>query len=162
MYLRIYVFTCPIWFPYQVIFMSFNSNETGVTKGTATANISGARDLTFAFSWVFGLLDLQFSAWCFECPFVLLHFANITRSSSIYSFWLRFWYLQTFSVSLPVLSWLCNFLKCHLKHCANIILCRTYCTVFSRSRLIASSIELSMPMLLFIFFWQYIVCDCFW
>jgi len=33
-----YIYVCPTRFPYQMIFVSFNSNTTGVTCGAGAAN----------------------------------------------------------------------------------------------------------------------------
>ena len=53
-----------IRFPYQMMFVSFNSNTTGVTCGAGTANSSGTSEYTPGFSG-FALLDIQFSVQCF-------------------------------------------------------------------------------------------------
>ena len=46
----IYVYLCPTRFPYQMMFVSLNSNTTGVTCGAGTANLSGAPEITPVFS----------------------------------------------------------------------------------------------------------------
>jgi hypothetical protein len=40
---------CPTWFPYQMMFVSLNSNTTGVKCGVGTANSSGAPEQTPGF-----------------------------------------------------------------------------------------------------------------
>jgi type III secretory pathway component EscS len=50
LYVFIYVHWCPTRFPYQMMFVSFNSNRTGVTCGAGTANPSGAPEF-IRFLW---------------------------------------------------------------------------------------------------------------
>jgi len=42
----IYVHWCPTRFPYQMMFISFNSNTTGGTCGAGTTNPFGAHEFT--------------------------------------------------------------------------------------------------------------------
>jgi len=43
------MYWCPTRFPYQMMFVSFNINTTGVTCGEGTANPSRAPELTPGF-----------------------------------------------------------------------------------------------------------------
>jgi hypothetical protein len=52
LFVFIYVWCCPTRYPYQIMFVSFNSNMTGVTCGAGTANFSGAPGITPVFSRV--------------------------------------------------------------------------------------------------------------
>ena len=52
LFLFIYAYWCATRFPCQVMFVSFNSNTTGVTSGAGTANLYGSPGLTAGFSWV--------------------------------------------------------------------------------------------------------------
>ena len=51
LFVFIYVFWCATRFPYQMMFMSLNSNTTGVTCGARTANPSGAHEFTPGIKW---------------------------------------------------------------------------------------------------------------
>jgi hypothetical protein len=42
----LYLFTCPTRFLYQMMFVTFNSNTTGVTCGAGTAYPSGTPEFT--------------------------------------------------------------------------------------------------------------------
>ena len=44
-----YVYWCPTRFPYQLMFMSLNSNMRGVTCGAGTANPFGELEFTPGF-----------------------------------------------------------------------------------------------------------------
>ena len=50
LFVFIYVSWHPMRFPYQTMFLSFNSNMMGVTGGTGTANISGAPEFSLVCS----------------------------------------------------------------------------------------------------------------
>jgi hypothetical protein len=52
--LFVFIYVCCFLtrYPYQMMFVSFNSNMTGVTCGAGTANLSGAPGLTPVFSRV--------------------------------------------------------------------------------------------------------------
>ena len=52
LFLFIYAYWCATRFPCQMMFVSFNSNTTGVTGGAGIANPSGAPELTAGFSGV--------------------------------------------------------------------------------------------------------------
>ena len=52
LFLFIYVYWCPTWFPFQMMFVSFYSNKTGVINGAGTANPSGVPEFTTGFSEV--------------------------------------------------------------------------------------------------------------
>ena len=58
LYVFIYVNWCTTRFPYYIMFVSFNSNTTGVTCGAGFANPSGAHEFTPRFLVGFVLLDL--------------------------------------------------------------------------------------------------------
>jgi hypothetical protein len=45
----IYAYWCPIQFPYQIMFVSFNNTTTDVTCEAGTANPSGAHECTAGF-----------------------------------------------------------------------------------------------------------------
>jgi hypothetical protein len=42
----IYAYWYPTRLPYQMMFVSFNTNASGVTRGAGTANHAGAPDIT--------------------------------------------------------------------------------------------------------------------
>ena len=45
----IYIYWCPTRFPYQMIFVSFNTKMTGVTSGAETVDPSGTPKLSTDF-----------------------------------------------------------------------------------------------------------------
>jgi len=51
LFVFINIYWCPTRFPCQMMFMSFNSNMTGVTYGAGTANPSGAPEFTPSLKW---------------------------------------------------------------------------------------------------------------
>ena len=51
-YLYLFVWLCPVRFPYHMMFVSFNSRQTGVRCGTGTANPSGVPEFIPGFSGV--------------------------------------------------------------------------------------------------------------
>ena len=51
LFVFIYVYWCPTRFIYQMLFVSFNSNTTVVTRGAGTADPSGAPEFTPSFWW---------------------------------------------------------------------------------------------------------------
>jgi hypothetical protein len=61
-------------FPCQMMFVSFNSNTTGVTSGAGTANISGALEFIPGFSGVRVAWSLVFCVEFWIWLFVLLSF----------------------------------------------------------------------------------------
>ena len=83
LFVFIYVYKCTTWVPYQMMFVLFNSNTTGATCGTGTADSSRRTEFTPGFSGVrvapflvFFVLfcRLLFAFWpfsfgyCFVCP----------------------------------------------------------------------------------------------
>jgi len=48
----VFIYWCPTRFLYQMMFVSFNGNTTGVTSGTGTSNPSGAPQFTSCFCGV--------------------------------------------------------------------------------------------------------------
>ena len=76
----IYVYWCSTRFPYQMMFVSFNSNTPGATSGTGTTYPSGAPELTPGFIW--GVCVAQSVVFCVVlffrsllsfCPFYFGH-----------------------------------------------------------------------------------------
>jgi len=51
----IYLYWCPTWFPYYIMFVSFSSNTTGVNSGTGTVCTSEAHEFIL-WSW--------WGSWC--------------------------------------------------------------------------------------------------
>jgi len=47
LFVFIYVYWWPTRFPYQIVFLSFNSNTTRVTSGVRTTFPSGTHEFTF-------------------------------------------------------------------------------------------------------------------
>jgi len=45
LFVFINVYWCPTRFPYQMMFVSFNYNTTGISCGAGTANPSGAPEI---------------------------------------------------------------------------------------------------------------------
>ena len=84
----IYAYWCPTQFPYQMMFVSFNSTTTGVTCGAGTANPSGAHECTAGF--LRGSCSSIFSFLRCGSLFVLLLFF--------------FWPLYYLSIDLQILS----------------------------------------------------------
>ena len=98
LFIFIYWYYCQTRFPYQMMFVSFNTNTTGVTCGSETSDIfRGTRcSCCSTFSFLCSVLWVV----CLSlCTFSL---AYCVFSSSIYGFWLPLWYLQTFPVCLCV------------------------------------------------------------
>jgi len=60
LFVFINVYWCPTRFQYQMMFVSFNYNTTGISCGTGTAHPSGAPEIIPVLV-EFVLLDLQFS-----------------------------------------------------------------------------------------------------
>ena len=96
----LYLHWCSTRFPYEMMFVPFNSITTGVTSGTGTANPSEVPVLTPRF---FSKVRVTWSLvlWVVFCRslFVLLSiFLSPLGSMSFfdYGFWLALWYLQTF------------------------------------------------------------------
>jgi hypothetical protein len=46
LFVFIYGYWCPTRFPYQMMFVSFNSNTTGVTRGAGSVRHSGVPEFT--------------------------------------------------------------------------------------------------------------------
>ena len=90
------VYCCPTQWPYQMMFESLNSNMTGATNeawtvypyGSTTVLYCGSCCLIFIF-----LCNVLWKTLLSVCPFSFAH--GIVCPSSIYSFWLPLWYLQT-------------------------------------------------------------------
>ena len=101
LFVFIYVYWCPTRFLYQMMFVTFNSNTTGVTCGAGTAYPSGTPEFTPEFS---GICAAQHLVSCVVfcrtyiihvvSPFSFSHFVDCL--SLIYDFWLLLWYLQIF------------------------------------------------------------------
>ena len=81
-----------IKFPYQMTFMSFNGNSTGVTCESGTASHSGAPEFTPVFDGVRVARSLVLCVMFCRSLFVLFLLAIILSHSSIGGLW----YLQTF------------------------------------------------------------------
>ena len=86
------VYWCPTRFPYQIMFVSFNSNTTGVTSGAGTANPSGAPEFISGFREVHVARSLVF--YVMFCRSVLVLFLLAIVLSVI------LWYLQIFRTHL--------------------------------------------------------------
>jgi hypothetical protein len=96
LFVFIYIYWCPTWIPYQMMFVSFNSSTTGVTNGSGTASLSEAPELIAvvrvaeSLGWCVVVFCLSFCPFSFYClPFDL-----------------RVLYLQTFlyKIKAPFLS----------------------------------------------------------
>jgi hypothetical protein len=61
LFVIIYAYWCPTRFPYQMMFVSFNSNTTGFRCGAGTAKTSGAHEFIAVFS---GVRDARSLAFC--------------------------------------------------------------------------------------------------
>ena len=72
LFVFIYVYWCPTWFQYHMMFVSLNSN-TGVTCGRWTVNPSGAPEFTSVFSEIRVVGSLVVCV----CPFVLFLLATV-------------------------------------------------------------------------------------
>ena len=91
----IYVYWCPARLPFQMMFVSFNSNTTGVTSRAGTANPSGTPQFTPRFQRgscysIFGLICVVL--YIVVCPFAFGH--CVLCPSLIYGFWFPLWYLR--------------------------------------------------------------------
>ena len=84
-YVFIYVYWCPTWFPYQMMFVSFSSNTTGVACGAGTTHPSGAPDFTPIFVGFVLLLCFVDRCLCFY-PFVHYIVCLLRFTASDYSF----------------------------------------------------------------------------
>jgi hypothetical protein len=91
------VYWCPTRFPYQIMFVSFNSNTTGVTSGAGTANPSGAPEFISGFRGVHVARSLVF--YVMFCRSVLVLFLLAIVLSVI------LWYLQIFRTHLLTYLW---------------------------------------------------------
>ena len=60
LFVFIYVYWCPTRFLYQMMFVTFNSNTTGVTCGAGTAYPSGTPEFTPDFSGICAAQHLVF------------------------------------------------------------------------------------------------------
>jgi hypothetical protein len=58
LFVFIYARLCSKQFPFQMTFVSFNSNTTDITSGAGTAHPSGAHEFTHRFLASFELLNL--------------------------------------------------------------------------------------------------------
>ena len=94
LFLFIYVNCCPTWFPYQVMFVSFNSNANGVTCWVGTGALPKQLSAPLIFTEVRSLIFcVMFCRWLFVlCPF---SFSHCIVCPSIYCFWLPHCYFQT-------------------------------------------------------------------
>jgi hypothetical protein len=72
----IYANWCQTRFSFQMMFVSFNSNTTGVTSGAGTTYPSGAPEFTPIFSGVPVPLSLVFYVVLGRLLFVHLYFLN--------------------------------------------------------------------------------------
>ena len=91
----IYAYWCPTQFPYQMMFVSFNSTTTGVTCGAGTANPSGAHECTPGFCGVRVPRSLVLCVVDRCLSFCYFSFGHCIICPSIYRFWVTLWYLQT-------------------------------------------------------------------
>ena len=90
-----YVYWCPTRFPFEMTFVSFYSNTTGVTSGSWTVNPSGAPEFTPGFNRVRVVRSLGFCVVFSGSLFIPLFIHCVVCLSSIYGFWLPRCYLQT-------------------------------------------------------------------
>ena len=89
LFVFIYAYWCPTRFPYQMMFVSFNGNTTGVTRGTGIAKPSEAPEFTPVFSGVRVALSLVFCVMFCGCCLSLRSFSFghcVVCPSSIYGF----------------------------------------------------------------------------
>jgi hypothetical protein len=99
----IYVYCCPIWFPYHMMLLLFNNNTTSAISRTGTSYPSRPPEFTLDFCkslccsiprfpcivlYIIVCYPLSFGH-CFVCL------------SSIHGFWLPHWYIQTFHAIFP-------------------------------------------------------------
>ena len=96
LFVFIYLYWRPIRFPYQMMFVSFSSNTTGVTSGARTSSPSGAHEFPTGFS---GTRVARSWTLCIVFPrslFVLFILVVVFSSFPIYGFWIPLWYLEPF------------------------------------------------------------------
>ena len=96
LFVFIYIYWCPTQFPYQMMFVSFNSNTTGATSGVGSSFPSEATEFTTLFKWVsrcsiFSFLCIHSILSTIVCLFVLFIlaialFALLIINSSDYPF----------------------------------------------------------------------------
>ena len=99
LFVFIYTYWCPTRFPYQMMFVSFNSSTMGVISGAGIANPFWSTWVPLIFSGV--LVSRSFVLYVVYCtllfPLCPFSFGNcIVYTSSISRFCLPIWYLQTF------------------------------------------------------------------
>ena len=87
----IYVYWYPTRFPYQMMFVSFSSNKTGVTSGAVTTYFSELPEFTLGFA---GVHVAQFLVFYVVFCRLLLYFSHCVVCSSLYVFRLPLWYFQ--------------------------------------------------------------------
>ena len=93
-------------FLYQMIFMSFNSNTTGVTSEAGTANTSGGPEYTPSFSGVYVAQSISLCVLLCGSMFVIVSFSLPLHCLSIL-------YLRLLVTPL-VFSHICNDLQANL------------------------------------------------
>ena len=117
------MYLCPTWFPYQMMFVSFNSSMTGATSGAGIVYHSRAPHFIPGFLWDSCVVQSFLSSvlciticrfvffslsHCIDCPSLshcidypsLSHYIDCPSLShcidcpSIYVFWLSLWYFK--------------------------------------------------------------------
>jgi hypothetical protein len=87
----VYVYWCPTRFPYQMMFVSFSRNKTGVTSGAVTTYFSEVPEFTLGFT---GVHVAQYLVFYVVFCRLLLYFSHCVVCPSLYVFRLPLWYLQ--------------------------------------------------------------------
>ena len=81
------LYWCPTRFPWQMIFVQFNSNTTGATSGTGSTNLSGPPEFTHGIQWdrsLFVLFSILFWPLCclyfFDLRILIIPLVSSTSS----------------------------------------------------------------------------------
>ena len=90
LFVFIYIYWCPKQFPYQIMLVTLNSNTTGVTCGTVTANPSGVPEFTLGFSRVRVVRSLVFCVvfWGLSIVLSVLRFTDSDYPVGIFKLFL--------------------------------------------------------------------------
>ena len=89
LFVFIYAYRCPRRFSYQMIFMTFNSTTTCVTRGTTTANPFGAAKFLPLFNGVRVAHNLQFSVQYYRNSLFVLQYFFLWSLYCLFFFELR-------------------------------------------------------------------------
>ena len=144
LFVFIYLYFCPTRFPFQMIFLQFNSNTTDATSGAGTAKPSGATEFT---QELLSLLEQPSS------PLLLVEFVPLSLQFyvqcfvdlclSFYFFWQQFY--LSFNLRVPLISSNSSHNifsspgpKVHVNYCHHLasVVCRLSSVNFSHFKLL--------------------------